>query len=841
MLKFLLSMIIVIMSCSSLLSAPLVSYTKLSDEAKKLGEIEIYNDIPKINGTLDLDEYYISYKVPKNVRAYDCIPIEYTISIPKSDRRIAFEAVAFEDEKRLKKPAFDLAIPGNLNVTFDYLGSVSGDYEPDIYPYLQKDPKEGAIMDFVPIKRDELVKSGVIRAADCVWFKFRLTNTGDTILDPEGFGASMIIPYIMKIDENGKNEWEHAMQPINLFERHLDYIYPGESYDFWTQFDCSKAFGWPGRQLLEGNYVVTIEMGYRYNQTYNYDINVWGSKPFVKAEVPIVVSKEAKNVPVTIENVVLDDIEKMPGYLSSFEEFMTSFDYFDKSEKENKITKTMYLQVAPWTKNITLKLILTDPKKMVSVNIPVNVTEENMKIKYNPDNQMIVNNGGVEEPVILAMALPGMRQNFQLGPDLEDFMTKEAYDMKALGVNVISNTAGGYWYGELGRFPKERIVEPLEIGYRYWYDNLMRKIGLKCLGWSVYPGNNPGAFDVNNAYKGENLEFEKLDKTYANGGVDYFDPNLPKAIAGLVEYTYGRWGDYWYVTKDGKMPIEMEDSWGWMRYDINERYPLTNKINEFFQKWAIDKYEHIEEINKAWNANFSSINEIDIEKIDMLMIENWAKENYRVPDPIFYEWSPAMLDYDVFRTEMRMKFLDNVNKEIQKVLSNGEISVRTEGANLIAKGDEFSNNSDMRHVYYSQRRNAMEYKTLQKADVLHFYNDYTTIAYSREDWRLAHKESKEANVTTMYLAQFNHMRDIFMNSHYGRDYSVHYNLSSDFENKKGMMIHCLQAAYPLWKIAYEEGGCAGIIWADYLCDGFATETQKKEVKLLSENFKKMKK
>ena len=36
-----------------------------------------------------------------------------------------------------------------------------------------------------------MVRSSNVREADLVWFKFRITNTGDTVLDPEGFGGSM--------------------------------------------------------------------------------------------------------------------------------------------------------------------------------------------------------------------------------------------------------------------------------------------------------------------------------------------------------------------------------------------------------------------------------------------------------------------------------------------------------------------------------------------------------------------------------------------------------------------------------------------------------------------------
>jgi len=42
------------------------------------------------------------------------------------------------------------------------------------------------------------------------------------------------------------------------------------------------------------------------------------------------------------------------------------------------------------------------------------------------------------------------------------------------------------------------------------------------------------------------------------------------------------------------------------------------------------------------------------------------------------------------------------------------------------------------------------------------------------------------------------------------------------------------ALYPWFKATYEEGGIPGILWEDYQCDGFATETQKREMRIFRE-------
>jgi hypothetical protein len=116
--------------------------------------------------------------------------------------------------------------------------------------------------------------------------------------------------------------------------------------------------------------------------------------------------------------------------------------------------------------------------------------------------------------------------------------------------------------------------------------------------------------------------------------------------------------------------------------------------------------------------------------------------------------------------------------------------------------------------------------------VLEFHSDYTTLPYTEAEWRQAMRRMVGDGVIPVYLPQFDHMRDILVQHEYGRPYDVHYGYE---EPVKGMMVHCLMAAYPWWKATYEEGGAPGVLWSDYLCDGFVTETQKREIRLLREH------
>ncbi|MHB0999615.1 MAG: beta-galactosidase [Armatimonadota bacterium] len=819
-----------ILSIALLVSEPVgrISYSALSDEACKTGQLDLYKDVPVNSGNIEVGGYKLEYSLPKKGRAYDVIPIEYTLTQPAGTRRAAVEAIAFEDAAKAgDAPLFDLAIPGNMGIELEYLGSICADFMNDEYIPLTADPKT-PVSPYPPFKRDELVCSSTIREADAVWFKFRITNTGDTIFDPEGIGATLAGPILIKFADDGSEEWR--AQPVNLFERQLEYIYPGESVEEWVNFWCPQISQKNG--LSEGNYRVDFRMLYKYYREYDWMVNIWEGAEFARLEVPIKVTADGGNTPVETRFEVTDTDEKMPGYIDYFEEFMTAFRIHQPVEQETVTEGTLYLQVAPWTEKAVVKLILTDPKEIAVAKVPVEISLETLDVKYNPDNVMVLDNG---EPAFIAMAMPGMRAGFQLGPFPEQHMRDDIMEMREIGVNVVSNTAGGWWISELtGR----EGVEMCSAQYKYWYDVLMREAGMQCLGWSVYPPSGIHWYEHAAALLGEPIEYEKAENTYGyHAGVDMADPAVPKMIAAWVKYQYERWGDYWFRAKDGRMPIDMEDSWGWMRDDINIRYMLGPISIRRFREWVQAKYGTIEKANEAWGSDFESFDEIDPQANQGVEGDGMPMTPvYNNPDNPFHDWSPAVEDWDIFRTELRMEVYRKANTLLQEFLPGAEIAVRTEGANVVIKGDGKSDNMHWRHAFYSQRRNAMVFDIVKDADTLHFYSDYTTLPYTESEWRESMREMVDAGVIPMFLPQFDHMRDILLNPYYGREYKMHYNLDKP---SKGIMIHCLMAAYPWWRATYEEGGAPGIIYADYLCDGFATETQKRELKLLTEHFRKM--
>ena len=503
--------------------------------------------------------------MPKQVRAYDVVPIAYHLRQPAGARRVAIEAVAVEDPAKVQGRAlYDPAIPGELKVNIEYLGSVSADYDTAQCVFLTPDPKT-PVSPYPALKRDPLVRSSTIRAADAIWFKFRITNTGNTILSPEGFSSTCMWPQIVRLGSDGKPQW--TAKTVNVYERHLNYIYPGESVEQWVQFYSAPHLPWPGRGLAEGTYRVEFTMLYRYYQHFNWGINIWHGKDFAKAVVPITVTKAAGQTPVETSLQITDTSEKMPGYIDAFEQFMTAFKIFPPASAAADREGTVYLQVCALDQGDRHQAHRdrsaghrrrTNPRG----GQPGDARPEVQSPECHGRQQR-----REEEPAFVAQALPGMRTNFQLGPYPEEHMLAEIREMKALGVNVIANTCGNWWIPEVsGR----RTYCPAAESYKYWYDVLVREMGMKTIGRSIYPPSDPCWYQYAAPLLGRKVARSTTQNTYqGQPGVDMGDPAVPEVIAAWTKYCYQRWGDTWFRAKDGRMPITIEDTWGWMRDDAN--------------------------------------------------------------------------------------------------------------------------------------------------------------------------------------------------------------------------------------------------------------------------------
>ena len=183
----------------------------------------------------------------------------------------------------------------------------------------------------------------------------------------------------------------------------------------------------------------------------------------------------------------------------------------------------------------------------------------------------------------------------------------------------------------------------------------------------------------------------------------------------------------------------------------------------------------------------------------------------------------------MYRTIERVIAYDKIVELMADVAPAARVVIRTEGANWVtADIPADTKNQRYRHAHFSQRRLALIPEVLQKSDCVMGHADYTTLPYTpSEVAELTRKAVEQGGVVPMHLPQLNHMRDIAVNPKWGVSYRKEYNLKSD---SKGAFIGTLCALYPWYKATYENGGMPGITWGDYLCDGYVTETQIKEMK-----------
>lgn len=810
-----------------------IIYNPLSREAEATGQLIRYRNAPTQTHYLKLGKYNLSLEAPRDMRAYDVVPIRYKLSWSGDTKfPVAVEATAFEEESRRKgRDIFDLALPGKLDLDVEYLGSITAHLRPsgrhNIKPDMSDTPKT-----YPPFDRKPLVKSGVVEAGDLVWFKFRFKNTGNTILDPEGFGGCQFYPELYRKDASG--EYKFIGNPYNLYYRDLKYLYPGESHETWFHFMVNGPGETPQNYgLVVGDYKIRFRMVYRTNKKFDTFVNIWDGPPMYVWDLQFKVEKEARQAPVEEGKVVLTDAgepDKITRWVHTLEEFMTAFDcHITQPRSGNPIEGTLHLQVAPWTEQIVVKLIGTDPVSINTIAVPVNVDSDSLAVRFNPNNQMTIIKDGLRCPIIYSQTMADMRTNVQIGPFPETHIRERLREMMDCGINIVATTSMPWLYDDMHNPASNNQGD----AWKYFLD-CARAEGMILEGWGTYPYDRASIQSISNWITGQDT---KMDVYTLSGypAVSHADPNLPPANANAWLYQFHRWGDLYHQMENGLVPIGVEDTRGWMRQDINIRYQMGDRSIQAFSDWVKAKYGTIEATNAAWGSSYDSFEKINPEDNGVLNLfgHKWEYTDSNKP---FHDWSPAIADFDRFRTEMRVKNYRDTLDIVQKEIPNAHILIRTEGGNVLVKGiNPEDTNPHFRHIYYSQRRCGLIADIIQDSGTVKWHSDYTTMPYTPSELRRLTRLSVAQGLLPCYLAQFDNMRDIAINTKYGSEYGINYNLP---EPRKGAMMHVLAALYPWFTAVYEEGGAPGLLWEDYQCDGFATATQKREMRFFKEKLEK---
>lgn len=801
-------------------------YNPLSREMDNAEKTK-YNASPKKTGTLTLkDGSTLTYSLPTDVTAYDMIPINYTLKKGKEVEPLYVEATTFEDKNG---SYYDLCLPGNVSVNIEYQGYVAATSEIKNRPYLSPyGDSDVPGKQYPQYNAQTLVKSDKVKRAEYLWFKFKVTNNGDTILDADGNGTYCLQAVMKSTDGN------YEFTDNNNYLRITEDLYPGDSTELYAYFKYPSG----PNSLPPGEYDITLTSLVRNEESSNaWGQKIWGGYPYGGATQRITIGDTAGT---SIQNKTKNQVYRngtRNTWLHTYEEFTTSYDAWLKPYLMGATEKaTLYVQPAAWSDRVVLKFMQGNSDSMVSATIPLNVETDSLKIKLNPTaDNYIVTNKGTKYPAMASQSMCDMRVNIASDPDAAAKQLDELLDMKECGVNIVATTEA---FNVATTYKQSNKASDMQDS-NWFMSDMIRKLDMRMEGYTSYPyGSNTA---TNAAY------WYTKDPTFRNvlSDTSYGNPLLAVAegLRGLSQFT--RWGNNFHINGQNKVVFSTEDTRGWMRIDIENRKLLGKTSLTNFHTWLKEKYGTIDALNEAWDFNCSSFEEIDPELYSQ---EDHGGFSITMGSSDFGEWSVATNDLDIFRTLERtqnyatvLNTIKNYGPENEKELIpslDATISVRTEGGNVTGVVPYDTTNSHFRHTYYSQRRCALIPQILAKSGVVSMHSDYVTLPYSVKEWETLISSSTALGITSMPLLQSNRMRDIAINrTHTSKMYDLEYNLEGT--DLAGVYINTQTSVFQAFRAIYENGGIPGVLWEDYLCDGYVTETQQKEMKFYSSKIAEM--
>ncbi len=814
-------------------------YNPLSRELSQ-DERTKYNALPKTTGKLTLaDGATLTYSLPTDVTAYDMVPIEYSVANASANAEPLYvEATTFEETN---DSYYDLCLPGNVSLKFEYLGYQSATNNvQENRPFLSKDfrnDQQGKKYPQYEMDSDDIIPSDTVPSGRYVWFTFRITNTGNTILENDGNGSFCFEPLLR--DASGTNT---VRSVANLYYRLTETLYPGESTDLTVYFGESS-----GMSLAAGDYNILINCLVRNEQSGpDWPTKIWGGYNYGSCNKAITV---ADNPTVTKKSeATFTPGRTMPTrntWLHTYEEFTTSYDSWTLlSQLKAGETHTLWVQPAAWSDHVALKFMRGNRDTLRSVNIPLKIDTDSLSIQLNQTAEnFIITDEGTKYPAMASQSMCDMRVNDSLSPYSNEAQLNELLDMKECGINLVTTTEAFNYAG--GSKPPSTTVG--NAADAIWFvSDVLRKLGMRMEGYTGYPFSASTNVSAAYWYSGDRAVVNSgniLADGYGGEGL-----GLANGLRGL--YQFMRWGDNFYVNGKGKTVFNTEDTRGWMRIDFNARTVMSSASKANFQDWLQRKYTTIGRLNAAWSKtglpyNYTSFAEIDPEE-GTSNDHDWRKYDIFAKLP---EWSPALNDLDEFRTlertgnyETVLDTLKNYGTDVKPSLGAASVDatmgIRTEGGNITGVVDPNEGRSHLRHAYYSQRRCGIIPQLLAASGTVSMHSDYVTLPYSVSELEALVASSVTLGITPMPLMQADRMRDIAINAKWGDgNYAMHYNMIGD--NICGAYINTQVSLFQSFKAIYENGGIPGVLWEDYLCDGYVTETQQKEMKFFSSKIAEM--
>ncbi len=794
-----------------------LSYTPLSREADRKGELSLYNTAQKVGGTIQNGTTTLTYTMPKSVTAYDVIPIQYTVYSNTQRLPIHFEATAYEESDRLNNQAYyDANLPGHVNMSLEYLGYVTADNvsgKPMLNATAVGDIKG---QQYPAYDASELIRSGTLKTGDYTWLKFKFTNTGNTILDGEGNSAFRFAPHLYQYQGNG---WVHIGDTLNLYYPLLDYVYPGESGEFWVLFNIggtSQQFG-----MEPGDYKVVID-GYLRTEgdTYNTNAMAIAGKAVTSSDFEFSVTEQGAQTQLrAVQNGNGTQMNRNT-WLAKFEEFMSSYTslYQVGTGINNATSGTMYLQVAPFTEQITLRLINGNSNELATVSVPITVNTKDVSISLNPhNNNYVVTEDGTRTPMIMTQNMVDMRGNIDRGPNTDDIILNDLRNMQEAGINTLTTTHA--YTGDYTGF-YDMSMYMLDVA---------RKMGFKLEGHALYPYRNQLA----------TTRVRASDRTVSLGSQrDMFNmPGVDAANGILAFWNLIRYGDFYHydpVTKT--VPIAIEENYGWMNSVLNCRFGIGNSYSDrLLWKWLEKAYDgDIDQLNQKYGSSYGEFKEISlsdqggVQELDGLVLNNSSA--------VYHDWNAATMELDIFRTTERVRNY----KEMLRALNvpEAKIALRSENSIYMAGGiSQTTDNAHYRYIYYEQRRAAAIPEIMAASGIVYSDSGYSAYAFTDSEVYELTRQAAKTGFVTAKTPPFNHMYDPIITETMGNIYYSDYMGLGNAD--KLIMMKRNSSLFTYWKAMYEAGGIPGTMWMDYNCDLYVTTTQYKEMLFFKEKIAEM--
>ncbi len=494
------------------------------------------------------------------------------------------------------------------------------------------------------------------------------------------------------------------------------------------------------------------------------------------------------------ESMHNEPVATYPEVLTDMRQFMQHVQVLNAP---GTVSGELQVQLPPWDAPITLKLV-TDEGIAVA-QVQVKVTTNHLKIDLSKSNATWKARDGVGlSPVMSTWYYPYRAARF--GENPEQAIENDLRQMKAAGIQAV-------W---IQLFP-----------HFIAYDNLatltaMRKakeIGIKVIP-SLYFWNGRSLLQDQTG-----IPLQSAGSGEASSMIDPLDLNFGTALSDWYDRVYADWGDVFYRTTDGKVPVVLSEETGlgvWTR----RLGGFTTQDIEAFRQWLIVKYGSLQAVNDKWGTTYADLDEINPQ------FNMTAQIDY--PDK-WKEGTNALLDLDLFRTEISVKQTADASMKIKAKHPEVITGIHVFPVyGMENSGLENRDSPSVRNIIAERTAAMAEYVLDPKISHLDFITQTNTPGET--DWGKVSKATSAKGMTAVLYPEFNSTKYV-TGKGLGPIFSGSW--SAGYMEMAGVVAREYRQLYPVVPGLIgmvENGGIAGIYsWNDHPLFSTMGEVQLKEL------------